>query len=404
MSDIILDRSDQTHVMNLDAEEQALLDEITVDQARVIEVPSMPRRPIVQSRHKNQRPRQQQQYSQPQFPEEPEMDAFINPNKRTAQVNIPPPPEVEDYGEDEEDVYPQAEMGGGGGGMDEDESGGGGGGDEPSRGYHSVDDEKADLLNKLARLEKKGFNVNKRLNAYSSLSEIRTEYKRITYSIEVDSSIKFSRRMLVACVSGLEFLNKRYNPVDVYLDGWSESVVENLDDYDGVFEDLYNKYKTKMNVAPEVKLIMMLGGSAMMFHLTNSMFKSAIPNMNDVLKKNPDLVKNMVEAVQNNGQQQQQQQPDTIDSTGRREMKGPGIDLSSMMGGMMMPPPPMNTSQKTKTQLESVEEEEDDDDDISDIVSVSGESTGGEVRDVSIKPGGGGRRRRSKPKKKEISL
>jgi hypothetical protein len=141
----------------------------------------------------------------------------------------------------------------------------------------------------------------------------------------------------------------------------------------------------------------------MMFHLTNSMFKSAIPNMNDVLKKNPDLVKNMVEAVQNNGQQ-----PDTTAAagTGRREMKGPGIDLSSMMGGMgMMPPPPMNTSNKTTTHLESLgeeDDEDDDDDDISDIVSISGESTGGELRDVSIKPGG--RKRRSRPKKKEISL
>lgn len=209
--------------------------------------------------------------------------------------------------------------------------------------------------------------------------------------------------MLVACVSGLEFLNKRYNPVDVYLDGWSENVVENLDDYDGVFEELYNKYKTKMNVAPEVKLIMMLGGSAMMFHLTNSMFKTAIPNMNDVLKKNPELVKNMVEAVQNSGGSQQQAPQPTVDENGRREMRGPGIDLSQLMGGMMMPPPPMNTSQKTGLEpVVEVSGEDDDDDDISDIISISGDSTGGELKDVSIKPGGG-RRRRSK-KKKEISL
>jgi len=37
----------------------------------------------------------------------------------------------------------------------------------------------------------------------------------------------------------------------------------------------------------------------MMFHLTNSMFKSVMPNMNDVIKQNPDLVKNMMSAVQN---------------------------------------------------------------------------------------------------------
>ena len=104
--------------------------------------------------------------------------------------------------------------------------------------------------------------------------------------------------MLIACTTGLEFMNKKYNPFEIQLDGWSENVMEFVDDYDDVFEELYVKYRTNMTVAPEVKLIMMLGGSAMMFHLTNSMFKSVMPNMNDVIKQNPDLVKNMMNAVQ----------------------------------------------------------------------------------------------------------
>ena len=52
------------------------------------------------------------------------------------------------------------------------------------------------------------------------------------YSIEVDQSIKFQRRMLVACVSGIEFLNKKFDPFDLELDGWSENVMENQEDYD----------------------------------------------------------------------------------------------------------------------------------------------------------------------------
>ena len=171
--------------------------------------------------------------------------------------------------------------------------------EKPSPGYKTVDEEKADLVNKLGRLEKRGFTINKRLNVYSPVDELRTEVKRITYSIDVDKSIKFSRRMLIACVTGLEFMNKRYNPFELQLDGWSENIMENQDDYDEVFEELYVKYRTKMHVAPEVKLIMMLGGSAMMFHLTNSMFKSVMPNVNDVMKQNPGLVDNMMSAVQN---------------------------------------------------------------------------------------------------------
>ena len=310
---------------------------------------------------------------------------------------------------EDEEQYADEEPQGHPGGFQENMGGGGGGGEEvPSEGYTSIDDEKADLLNKLSRLEKKGFNVNKRLNAYSEISEIRTEYKRIQYSIEAEQSIKFSRRMLIACVTGVEFLNKRYNPFDIMLEGWSESVMENVDDYDGVFEELYVKYRTKMNVAPEIKLIMMLGGSGMMFHLTHSMFKAAMPNLNDVMKQNPDLVKNMMSAVQNTQQRPGGAREDTTQrprgggdgTSSRREMQGPGLDISSLMGGIMMPPPPpLNTKAQI---LESVPEVSVEDDDISDIISVSGESFGGDTKEVKVtaKRRGGGR----KKKTNEVSL
>jgi hypothetical protein len=374
MDDIVLERGTNS-VMKLDDDEQALLDEIQIEPARVKKAKAP----------KMQRPIQRQQAEA-----DIDLDAFTNPNKQTAPPR-PPPAETFDYGDypdqDQDEQQYEQQQGGGGDGED-----------QPSAGYTSIDDEKADLLNKLARLSKKGFTVNQRLNAYSTIQELRTEFKRIMYGIEVDQSIKFSRRMMVACVSGLEFLNKRYNPIDVHLDGWSESVMENLDDYDGIFEELYVKYKTKMNVAPEVKLIMMLGGSAMMFHLTNSMFKAAIPNMSDVMKQNPELVKSMVQAVQNTkSNQPAQEQSVKTDANGRREMKGPGFDISSLMGGIMMPPPPpMNTS------LPVVREVREEEDDISDIVSVSGDSTGGEVRDVSVKSSkkkGLGRK-----KKNEVSI
>ena len=366
--EIVIDRG-STHVMKLDADEQALMDEIeiSIPRPQPVHRPADPRRPKPQPQHQEA------------------MDAFVNPNKQTAPAQSYPDEEV-DYGEDEPTFY------------DDDEPMGGEESERPSKGYTSVDEEKTDLLNKLARLEKKGFNVNKRLNAYSNLEELRSEVKRITYSIDVEQSIRFSRRMLIACVTGLEFLNKRYNPFEIQLEGWSESVMENVDDYDGVFEELYVKYRSKGTVAPEIKLIMMLGGSAMMFHLTNSMFKTALPNMNDVLKQNPDLVKNMMTAVQNTTRSPDQPAVDApVGGTGNYEMRGPGVDISSLMGGIMMPPPPpMNTS-TTSAIAQQV-----DDDDISDIVSISGESTGGEVKEVNVDASKPKRTRRKK--KTEINL
>jgi hypothetical protein len=160
------------------------------------------------------------------------------------------------------------------------------------------------------------------------------------YGIEVEGSIKFSRRMLVACTTGLEFLIRSYNPFELQLEGWSESIMEDIDSYDGVFEELYAKYRTKMQMAPEVKLIMMLGGSAMMFHLTNSMFKAAIPNVNDILKQNPGLAQSMMSAVKNTVPRAQTAQQQAAPPTGEEyEMSGPGIEIVPMSWDKSIPGP-----------------------------------------------------------------
>ena len=43
---------------------------------------------------------------------------------------------------------------------------------------------------------------------------------------------------MMAVVTGVEFLNTKFDPFDVKLDGWSESVHENVDDYDELFEEV----------------------------------------------------------------------------------------------------------------------------------------------------------------------
>jgi len=298
----------------------------------------------------------------------------MNPGKRTAPP--PPMPEEFDDGEEMEDD--------GFGGQDGPQQQFQGGGDQvPSEGYKTIEDEKADLLNKITRLIKKGIQASARLTIYSDIEEIRTEYKRMTYSIEADRSIKFQRRMMIACVTGLEFLNDKFDPFDLELNGWSQNCMENVEDYDGVFEELYNKYKTKVQVAPEVKLIMMVGGSAMMFHLTNSMFKAAVPNVTQVMKQNPELMRNMVDAVQRSqGAGPASNEPPAGGL--RREMRGPGMDFGSLMG--MMGPPPAQMSRPPR-----------DDDDVSDIVSIDAGDP--DTREVAVKGKG-----KAKSKKKEVSL
>ena len=133
---------------------------------------------------------------------------------------------------------------------------------------------------------------------------------------------------MMAAITGIEYLNNKFDPFDIKLDGWSESINENITDYDEVFEELSEKYGGKTEMAPEIKLLMMLGGSAFMFHLTNTMFKSSIPGMDDILKQNPDLMNQFAKAaVGSMGQQQQQQQsnhypsPPSMDGFQRSQSK-----------------------------------------------------------------------------------
>jgi len=159
--------------------------------------------------------------------------------------------------------------------------------------------EKQDLLFKLKRFEMRGIPLSRKFSLNSSTDDMREEFLRIKAQRDIENSVRFQRKTMMAMVSGLEFVNSKFDPFDIKLDGWSESIHENLNDYDEVFEELHDKYKTKAKVAPELKLLMMLGGSAVMFHMTNSLFKYSMPGMEDILKQNPDLMKQFASAAVN---------------------------------------------------------------------------------------------------------
>jgi len=197
------------------------------------------------------------------------------------------------------------------------------------RSPEDIENEKKSMLYQFERMEKKGFHVPKKFTLSNSLDEMKIEMERIKKDREIDASIKFQQKMMMACITGVEFLNTKFDPFDVKLDGWSENVHDNLNDYDEIFEELHEKYKSKSKMAPELKLLLTLGGSAFMFHLTKTMFRSSLPNMDDVLKSNPNLMKQFASATANTMAQN--------DKTGMAGM------FSGMFGGNA-PPQPSNYS------------------------------------------------------------
>jgi hypothetical protein len=127
---------------------------------------------------------------------------------------------------------------------------------------------KEELLLELEKLKEKGIRVEKEYDITSDLSEMERTYLRLKNKKDQTAAIKLMKKVLMGLVSGTEYVNQKFNKDNVDLDGWTENVLLNITDYDEIFEELYDKYKTKFAVAPEIKLFMTLFGSAFTFHMS----------------------------------------------------------------------------------------------------------------------------------------
>jgi len=159
--------------------------------------------------------------------------------------------------------------------------------------------EKIEYLNKLQRLEQKGFQVSRRFTMDNALDEMKQEYMRLVDARNLEASLRFQRQALIGVVTGMEWLNGRFDPFDLKLDGWSESVHENVEDFDEIFEELYDKYKDRGKMPPELRLMTALAGSGFMCHVSNTFLKSRMPTADDVLRQNPDLARQFAAATAN---------------------------------------------------------------------------------------------------------
>ena len=233
--------------------------------------------------------------------------------------------------------------------------------------------EKKEILYQMDRLESKGYSLPRKFTIQSDIEEMRVEFHRILREKEIDASVRFQRKMLMAMVTGIEFMNTRFDPFDVKLDGWSEQVHENVTDYDDIFEELHDKYKgSGQKMAPELRLLMSLSGSAFMFHLTNSMFKQTpLPDVEDVIRSNPDLMRQFQAAAMNKMASPPPQSPSS-----NAAARGPGGGLFSMVGNMFnlglgspspqtsgsgsgaRPPPPQQQQQQQQQQQPSPKQQQ----------------------------------------------
>jgi hypothetical protein len=164
-----------------------------------------------------------------------------------------------------------------------------------------VQRKKYETLRKFDRLAKLGVPMRKRFTMESSLEEMEMELEFIRKEKDMDRSVQQFSEWFVTGMGGLEWSSKNVGLVKAFglqLDGLSEAAQMKVGDMEEGFEELYDLYGDKLRMHPLVRIPIRTCMMVYMVHLTNQMVqKSPIPNLDQVLKSNPEIARQLATAA-----------------------------------------------------------------------------------------------------------
>jgi hypothetical protein len=129
---------------------------------------------------------------------------------------------------------------------------------------------KIELLRKLCDLKSKGYKLSKEYDFNSSIEEMEYEFDLLKSFADRRNGIKLYKNTIINFTNLVEFFNDKYDPFGAHLTGWSEHMSVEVDSYDDVLEELYEKYKgAGKSMPPEIKLLILIGFSASAFHFSS---------------------------------------------------------------------------------------------------------------------------------------
>jgi len=211
-----------------------------------------------------------------------------------------------------------------------------------------VQRKKYETLRKFDRLAKLGVPLRKRFTMDSSLEEMELELEFIRKEKDMDRTVQQFSEWFVTGMGGLEWSSKNVGMVKAFglqLDGLSEAAQMKVGDMEEDFEELYDLYGDKLRMHPLVRIPIRTCMMVYMVHLTNQMVqKSPIPNIDQILKTNPDIARQLATAAMQS-QGSQRQQPNMASAGGG---SNPLDGLANFMSSMV-PPAPQQRPQTIKT-------------------------------------------------------
>lgn len=208
--------------------------------------------------------------------------------------------------------------------------------------------EKYEILRKFERLSKLGVPMRKRFTLDSPIEEMKMELEFIRREKAMDQTIKQFCDWYITGMSALEWSSKNVQIMQAFglnLSGLSESAQMNVADMEEDFEELYDLYGDKLKMHPLVRIPIRTCMMVYMVHLTNQMAqKSPIPNIDQILKTNPDIARQLATAAMQQQSQSVRGAGQVAPAVAPPPPSNPLAGLSNFMSSMMPPPPPQQTN------------------------------------------------------------
>lgn len=130
--------------------------------------------------------------------------------------------------------------------------------------YEDIQAKKAYYLAEINRYIELGCKSYRNLDMSYDINEINGEYSRIKYEYESKQALRSCRMFMLGGVNFLEATDNKLNLIGD-LQGFSSHTESNINSYDEIFIELYQKYKNTLTAGPEIRLLMTFGLSLAMF-------------------------------------------------------------------------------------------------------------------------------------------
>ena len=166
---------------------------------------------------------------------------------------------------------------------------------------------KLDMLRKLGELSKHcGVKLSQNYNMNSDYKTMKFEYELHSGIRSKQNAISWMSGMMILTVQGIEMMNDHFNPFDIKFDNtWSNKVRTDISDYHDVLGKIYEKYTTPgKEMAPELKLFLMLTGSAIMIQ-GSKIASHLLPNTSGSIDSDPEMIRKLRQQAEQEEKEEQ---------------------------------------------------------------------------------------------------